>query len=105
MATTLEDQARERPPARGGWTWRRLLVVATVAVLVGLVVLFILAGIIPPLAVFFVLFIVGLVLLRAKPKPGAILLAVVHEFMFVSSLPFTFPSLKVSASAIDFSLT
>ena len=104
MATTIEEHSPSSPTA-GGWTWVRLLTIATIATIVGLVILFILAGIIPPLAVFGVLLIVGLVLLGAKPKPAAILLLLVHLAMFATSLPFTIPSLMVPASAIDFSLT
>ena len=104
MATTIEEHS-SATPAAGGWTWTRLLTIATIATIVGLIVLFILAGIIPPLLIFGVLLIVGVVLLRAKTKPAAILLLIVHLAMFGTSLPFTIPSLMVPASAIDFSLT
>ena len=105
MADTIEERSPNTSTAGGGWTWKRLLTVATVAAVLGLVILFVLAGIIPPLAVFAVLLVVGVVLLRNKTKPAAILLLVIHLAMFAMSLPFTIPSLMVPASAIDFSLT
>jgi plastocyanin len=105
MASTTEDRAPNTTGAEGGWTWKRLLTVASAATVVGLVILFVLAGIIPPLLIFAVLLIVGVVLLRAKEKPAAILLGVIHLAMFALSLPFTIASLMVPASAIDFSLT
>ena len=105
MASTVEDRSPNTSAAGGGWTWKRLLTVATATAVVGLLILFVLAGIIPPMVVFAVLFLVGIVLLRTKEKPAAILLLIVHLAMFVLSLPFTIPSLMVPASAIDFSLT
>ena len=105
MATTVEEHSPTGSAGAGGWTWTRLLTVATIAAVVGLVVLFVLAGIIPPLLIFAVLLIVGVVLLRVKAKAAAILLLIVHLAMFALSLPFTIPSLMVPASAIDFSLT
>lgn len=104
MSTTVDEQPRPAP-APGGWTWRRLLITVTIAAIVGLVVLFVLAGVIPPLLVFAVLLLVGVFLLRAKTKAGAIMLLIVHLVMLVTSLPFTIPSLQVPASAIDFGLT
>jgi plastocyanin len=104
MATTVEDQ--ERPPAAtAGWTWKKLLTVATVLAIVGTVLINVFAGIIPPLLVFVVLWIVGLVLLRTKEKAGAILLLIVHLAHLALSAPFTIPILKVPASAVDFILT
>ncbi|MDQ4144729.1 MAG: cupredoxin domain-containing protein [Actinomycetota bacterium] len=104
MATTV-DEHPAAAPAEGGWTWRRLLTTVSIATVVGLVVLFVLAGIIPPLVVFAVLLIVGVVLLRTKTKAGAIMLLIIHLAMFATSLPFTIPSLGVPASAFDFGLT
>ena len=105
MATTVGERSTDPSAAEGGWTWKKLLTVVTAATVVGLIVLFVLAGIIPPMVVFAVLFIVGVFLLRTKEKPAAILLLVIHLAMFALSLPFTIPSLMVPASAIDFSLT
>lgn len=105
MATTVDERPPTPAVGGGGWTWTRLLTIVTIAVIVGLVVLFVLAGVIPPLLIFGVLLIVGVILLRAKPKPAAILLLLIHLAMFATSLPFTIPSLMVPASAIDFSLT
>lgn len=103
MATTVDDQAR--PPATAGWTWKKLLTVATVLAIVGTVVTLVFAGFIPPLVLFVLLWIVGLVLLRTKEKAGAILLLVVHLAHLALSLPFIIPILKVPASAVDFIIT
>ncbi|MDQ3954554.1 MAG: cupredoxin domain-containing protein [Actinomycetota bacterium] len=103
MATTVEDQAG--PPATTGWTWKKLLTVATVLAAVGTILTLVFAGFIPPLALFVLLWIVGLVLLRTKEKAGAILLLVVHVAHVALSLPFTIPILQVPASAVDFILT
>ena len=103
MATTVEDQAR--PPATTGWTSKKLLTVATVLAAVGTIVTLVFAGFIPPLVLFVLLWIVGLVLLRTKEKAGAILLLVVHLAHLALSLPFTIPILMVPASAVDFILT
>ena len=105
MATTVDEQPARPTGADGGWTWKRLLIVATIATLAGLVLLFVLAGVIPPLALFGLLMIVGVFLVRTKEKPGAIVLGVAHLAMFASSLPFTIPALSVPASAWDFGLT
>ena len=105
MADTPQGRSPNTSAAQQGWTWKRLLTVATIAAVVGLAVLFFLAGVIPPLLLFGVLLIVGVVLLRSRTKPAAILLLIVHLAMFALSLPFTIPSLMVPASAYDFSLT
>jgi plastocyanin len=104
MATAV-DQSERRPPEERGWSWRRLLVYSTIGVIVGIVVILILSGLIPPLIVFAVIFIVGLILLRSKQKAGAITLLVASVLFFGLNLPFILPVLAVPASAIDFSLT
>ena len=105
MATATEERPQNPAPPQQGWTWKRLLTVASVATVIGLAVLFFLAGVIPPLAIMGILLIVGVVLLRSKTKAAAILLLIVHLAMFAMSLPFTIPALMVPASAYDFSLT
>ncbi len=105
MATTVEDQAQARPPGEAGWTWKKLLSTAAVAAIVGTVIVLVLTEFIPPLVLFTVLWIVGLVLLRTKPKPATILLLVVFVLNVALSLPFTIPAIAVPASILDFTLT
>jgi plastocyanin len=101
---TAVDQADTPPPQRSGWTWTRLLTIATIAVVVGIALILVLSGLIPPLIVFAVLFIVGLIVMRSKPKAGVITLLVLSVLYLATSVPFIIPGLAVPASAIDFSL-
>jgi plastocyanin len=104
MAIATEE-ARERPPQEPGWSWVRLLTTATIAAIVGIVIILVLSGLIPPLIIAAVLFIVGLFVMRAKPKAGVITLLVFLILFLASNVPFIIPALAVPASAIDFSLT
>lgn len=95
--------APETPaPEKTGFGWQSLLRAATVAAVVVMIVVLILAGPIPPLIVFLVLFVIGLWLLRRPGKAGRIFLLVVFLAFLGSNAPFLLPQLAVPASTVDF---
>ncbi len=84
--------------------WPRLLRWAAIASIVIIVLINVLAGIIPPLIVFAVIFLVGVIWLRRATKGPAILLLVAFIAHLLLSAPFVIPTLTVPASAGDFIL-
>jgi plastocyanin len=95
--------APEAPaPETKGFSWKSLLRAATIASILITIVVLVLAGLIPPLVVFVVLFVVGLWLLRRPGKAGPIFLLVVMLAHIATSAPFTLPQLGVPASTVDF---
>ena len=91
-------------PAAAGTTWLKLLRWSTIAALVHVILIIVLAGPIPPLVVFAVVWLGGLVWLGRATKGPAILLLVSFVAFIGLSAPFTIPSLTVPASAGDFIL-
>lgn len=89
-----------------GTTWLKLLRWSTIAALVDVVLINVLAGVIPPLLVFGVIWIASLVwLTRSRAAKGPAILLLVSFVAFIGlSAPFTIPSLAVPASAGDFIL-
>lgn len=96
-------EASAESGARGA-TWIKLLREAAVAAIVVVVLVNVFAGIIPPLLVFALIWIGGLVWLGRATKGPAILLLVSFVVNLVLGAPFTIPSLMVPASAGDFIL-
>lgn len=104
-----ETQEQELPlkpvstaPA-GPSPWKKVLQYATVASFLVLAVPMILDGaIIPPIAVYMVLGLIGLGLLKWKMRVGSIFLAVIGTLFFIMNLPFIIPALSVPASTVDF---
>jgi plastocyanin len=94
--------APEAPAPEKGFSWRSLLRAATIAGIVVTIVVLVLAGLIPPLVVFIVLWVVGLWLLRRPGKVGPILLLVVFLAYLALNAPFVLPQLMVPASSADF---
>jgi plastocyanin len=94
--------APEAPAPDKGFSWRSLLRAAAIAGIVVTIVVLVLAGLIPPLIVFIVLWIVGLWLLRRPGKAGSILLLVVFLAYLALNAPFVLPQLMVPASSADF---
>jgi len=104
-------QTAEAPPTvadtqtRGiGWTelmfWSALGVAAA---LVGGMVAF--GEFIPPLLIFAVPFVVGALVVRRRPRGGAIALAIIAVLTLILNLPFIIPMLGVPASTEDFVMT
>jgi plastocyanin len=102
----MSDQppAGRATPGRAILGWVQLLRYGTIAALVFVVLINVFAGIIPPLVVFAVLWIAGLVWLGRARKGPAILLLVAFFAFIATSAPFTIPTLTVPASAGDFIL-
>lgn len=92
----------DRGEAGGGWVG--LLKWSAIASIVVLVLINVFAGIIPPLIVFALLLLGGVIWLRRSTKGPAILLLVSLTVMTIMSAPFIFPTLAVPASAGDFIL-
>lgn len=82
--------------------WRPLLKWGTVISIVLLVFVNLVAEVIPPLVVFAVLMLIGLVWLRRGTKGPVILLMITHALHIILGLPFVAPTLAVPSSAGDF---
>lgn len=82
--------------------WVKLLRWAAIAAVVLVIFINLVAGIIPPLVVFVLLWIGGVVWLRGSTKGPAILLLVAFIAFLALSAPFIIPTLMVPASAGDF---
>jgi plastocyanin len=103
IVLTNQPQAKGAREGGGNNPWKRLLVLSTIGVAVVLVVFMVVQGaLIPPIAVFIVLALVGILLLRARERAGAIMLAIVCALFLALNLPFMIPSLSVPASSVDF---
>ena len=102
------SQTEAAAPDQGtsaGPGWVSLLKWSAIASIVVIVLVNIFGGLIPPLLVFAVLFLAGVIWLRRSIKGPAILLLVVFILHLVLSAPFAIPALSVPASAGDFILT
>lgn len=82
--------------------WLKLLRWATVAAVLVVVFINVVGGIIPPLLVFVLLWMGGLLWLRRATKGPAILLLVAFIVFLLLSAPFIVPTLPVPESASDF---
>jgi plastocyanin len=94
---------RHVPDEPGGRAWRRLL--ATLAIVVAasdLAFFGLIAEVIPPLAVGVALTLVGLALLRRRPRAGIAVLGLSGLLMLVGNAPFAVDHLGHPASPIDF---
>jgi plastocyanin len=102
-------QTMEAPPGGAatskatGIGWTELLFWSALGVAVALVGGMIAFGeFVPPLLVFAVPFVIGALVIRRRPRGGAITLAVVGVLTLALNLPFLVPSLGVPASTEDF---
>ncbi|MDQ3986542.1 MAG: cupredoxin domain-containing protein [Actinomycetota bacterium] len=88
------------------FTWRRLLIVGSLAVILSMVaaMIFVIEGLIVPMAAFVIGFGVGLGILAWKERPGAIFLGVLSIVSLAMSLPFALEPLGIPASTADFVL-
>ncbi|MGH2807733.1 MAG: cupredoxin domain-containing protein [Actinomycetota bacterium] len=102
MSDTVATPDAPAPEPMKGFGWKSLLRAAAIAAIVVTVVILILAGLIPPLIVFIVLWLVGLWLLRRPGKAGPIFMLVVFIAYLVTNAPFSLPQLAVPASTVDF---
>lgn len=91
-------------PNTAGSGWINLLKWSTVTAIVVVAIINILAGIIPPLVVFAVVWLIGVIWLGRASKGPAILLLVGFIAFLILSAPFIIPTLVVPASAGDFIL-
>lgn len=104
MSTPDAAPAERATPETPGLGWARLLRYGTIAALAFVALINVFAGIIPPLVVFAVIWVAGLVWLGRATKGPAILLLVSFVAFIALSAPFTIPTLTVPASAGDFIL-
>ena len=103
----VDDPQAERAAGdegSSGVTWRKLLGWSALWSVAVVVLINVFGGIIPPLVVFALLWLIGAVWLRRSAKGPAILLLVVSAAFLVMSAPFIVPTLAVPASAGDFVL-
>jgi plastocyanin len=103
----MSDSAAVVPPVNtpeGGAGWRSLLKKAAIASIVIVAIINVLAGIIPPLILFAVVWLIGVIWLGRSTKGPAILLLVGFAAFLLLSTPFIIPTLMVPASAGDFIL-
>ena len=96
-------EARETNESGTG-SWVKLLKRSAIAAIVVLVLVNIFAGLIPPLLVFVVVWLVGVIWLSRSTKGPAILLLIGFVAFVGLSAPFIVPTLSVPASAGDFIL-
>ena len=95
-------QTTQATPPPTGPSWRRLLIVGSVAVAVAIAGLLVVIGeLIPPLIVIAVLLLVGAALAR-HGKAGVIIAGVAALFFIVSSAPFVVETVTFPASTTDF---
>ena len=87
-----------------GASWTKQLRASTIVAIVVIALVLIFAGLIPPLLVFILLWLVGVVWLRRSTKGPAILLLASFVAYLLLSAPFIIPTLTVPASAGDFIL-
>jgi plastocyanin len=87
-----------------GFNWSKLLGWSAIASVVVVVLVNVFAGLIPPLIVFALLWIGGVVWLRSSTKGPSILLLVASLAFLITGAPFMIPTLTVPASAGDFIL-
>jgi plastocyanin len=102
MSDTTIAPETPTPEAKPGFTWNSLLRGATVGAMLITVVTLVLAGLIPPLVVFLVLWVIGLWLVRRPGKAGPIFMLIVFLAYLGTSAPFVLPQLAVPASTVDF---
>jgi plastocyanin len=88
----------------GSGGWKSFLRTCAIASVIVVALINIFAGIIPPLIVFALLWVIGLFWLAKATKGPAILLLVVLVLYMALSLPFILPAMMVPASAGDFIL-
>ena len=88
------------------FTWRRLLIVGSLAVILSLVaaMVFVIEGVIVPMVAFVVAFAAGLAWLAWRDRPGALFLGVLSVASLAMSLPFAIEPLGILASTADFVL-
>ncbi|HJR45796.1 MAG TPA: cupredoxin domain-containing protein [Actinomycetota bacterium] len=98
----VAPQAETTEPSGVGW--KSLLKWSAIVSILVVVLVNIFAGIIPPLIVFAVLWLVGVVWLGRSTKGPAIFLLALFIANVALSAPFTIPSFAVPASAGDFIL-
>ncbi len=91
-------------PESSGQSWVKLLKWSTIAAVVIVVLINVFAGVIPPLVVFALVWLGGVIWLGRSTKGPAILLLVAFLAFLVLSAPFVIPTLTVPASAGDFIL-
>ena len=104
MAMPEQAAAAGAAPEPPGMSWVKLLRYSTIAALAVVVLINVLSEIIPPLVIFALVWIAGLVWLGRATKGPAILLLVSFVAFIVLSAPFAIPTLTVPASAGDFIL-
>ena len=99
----MDEPTAERVRADGG-NWKRLLRNSAIASIVVVALINVFAGLIPPLVIFAVVWLIGVIWLGRSTKGPAILLLVGFIAFLALSAPFVLPTLAVPASAGDFIL-
>jgi len=99
-----ESQMNESSVASPGSGWTGLLKWSAIVSIVVIVLINVFAGLIPPLIVFALLFLGGVIWLGRATKGPAILLLVAFILMVAMSAPFIIPTLTVPESGGDFIL-
>ncbi len=100
-----DEETASHSAAQTGFGWVKLLRWATVVAIIVVIFINLVAGVIPPLVVFVLLWIGGFVWLRRSTKGPAILLLVSFIAFIATSAPFVIPTLTVPSSAGDFLTT
>ena len=94
----------EKPQVDGGSDWVKLLKWSAIAAILVVVLINVFAGLIPPLLVFAIVWLAGVIWLRRSSKGPAILFLVSFVAFLALSAPFIVPALAVPASPGDFIL-
>ena len=105
MGTAGNEPVGASASGGSGVGWHALMVWGAIVLAVVLLVSMVFIGFIPPLVIAAVLFVIGALVARRKPKVGAIVLAVFSVLFLALNAPFIAPGLAVPASTADFLLT
>lgn len=101
VGAPVPPTAEDRKPETA---WAGLVTIGAIAIVLSIVALelIVIQEIVPPLIIVAVLLVAGIVLMRAKGRPGVIMLGIVGLLYFVLLAPFVGESFAFPASTVDF---
>jgi plastocyanin len=106
LQSTRDTEGRPVNANQRPFEWKHVLFLSVgIASIVLIVNMIVQQALIPPIAIFILLAVIGAFLLRVREKAGAIMLAIVAILFLATSLPFIIPAISVPESSVDFLTT